>query len=540
MSNFGRGTRRAWWPVVVLFLAAAAHGQSFMIKPMKIELPVRAGQRFRMQIKVTSGDQSKEQTIEALTGLLGQSTGGVWTIVEPGDERAEEARARSCLDWLKLAQEKVTVKPTETVPVEFEVTVPRDARGTYSAGVLLRATNPPREGGVLTFVVQFLVPLIFSVQGAPARQDIRLADVTMEHVVREPDKPGTAILAAVVTNAGETYARVSATLTLYRKAGPRWSRVAEQVADERGSLPGNTIQLQSDLRRGLPSGQYRIAGELRVGGRVAQRLEKEFEFEGDPNVTTVAEDVSLLLDPPAPTAQVVPGSRRSLSVAVQNAGEEPVQLACGALVPEDLKGVSMGEITGESFSCAPWTTMAPNRFTLQPGQSQTVRIDLACPADLPPLPRYYADLLFVAAHMDGRSAGITRTRLVVENPAGKAEPNAKVLGVELSQSGATEYDVQVLVGNTGNLDWRPEGFVQVATSFGELKASAKLETDAGLVMPLGKPRLSARIDFAKVPAGLYLLKTTIDYAGQRTEHQLPVRVSFEQGTAVVTVVNQEG
>src|SRR4029078_13632569 len=127
-------------------------------------------------------------------------------------------------------------------------------------------------------------------------------------------------------NEGRTFSRVRGTLRVDRENKGVWRPVTRVDVSERGVIPGATLELGDDLHRSLPSGKYRLHGELYVDGRRVSPVEKEIDFTGAPDADEVAYDTALLLTPPLVTMDVVPGASRITTLKIENPGETPVNL----------------------------------------------------------------------------------------------------------------------------------------------------------------------------------------------------------------------
>ncbi|MCK4323591.1 MAG: hypothetical protein KAW89_03605, partial [Armatimonadetes bacterium] len=456
--------------VGLLALGGSAYAQGFMVKPMKMELTARPGQTVEKALQLRNTTARGTETLMVRALELGQSSGGSWQAIDPANEEVDTSHLRSSLKWMELSADSVDIASMEAENVMVRLKVPRGARGFYGATLLVRSkpTAPKPEPGHIGIgiVIQFLIPVVVNIQGPPARERIELADVDMQYVAATEERPGTTTVLVQVKNSGETYGRLAGKVTVLRQAGKHWQRVADATIPERGIIPGVTITLTEDIERRLPSGRYKLQGILRVGGRPKVRINKEIDFEGDPTITTVAADVPLMLQPPTMTIQAVPGSRRSTVLTVQNPTEETVKVACGVAVPPGLRGVAMGSITGDDFTCAPWTEVNPQTFTIRGGGQRNIRITVKFPHMENAQPNYYADLHLQATYPDGQSAGAMKAMIWVQNAKAESEPQAQAMSLNLAQQEEDKYSVTAQFGNVGNVHFTPAATATVATGIG--------------------------------------------------------------------------
>jgi len=413
--------------------------------------------------------------------------------------------------------------------------VPRTARGTYFAGLLVETPRPPGAIG-LVVLVRYLVPFIVEIQGRPVRQKVRLHDLEMLYRKADARQPATTVARMRIANEGRTFSRVRGDLRVERRAGERWRPVARVEIPQRGIIPGVTLALGDDLKRRLPSGTYRLRGNLYVDGRRVAPLDKEIAFEGDPDVTGVAFDTALGLKPGQLDLTAVPGATRTTVVQVENPSEDPLRVRVEAVLPGSLRGVALGQLRGEALSAVGWVRVRPAEFTLRPERRQNLRVIMRVPREGVDHANYYADLVFHATYADGQSAGRTRSTVRVANPSVPAAPRVQVDRLTLAHDEATRYLVQVQFANVGNVHVTPAGRVEVLAAGGRVAAAGALSGESGVLLPLGVRRMSAEIDVAALEPDTYLLRASIGYTGGSAVKQMPIRVDTEDGQKVVVIV----
>jgi len=522
----------------VLGLAAPTFGQGFMVKPMKMEIAPRAGQTVEkvLELRNTGADNARIMDLRLVD--LTQGKDGGWRIIEPGSD-FDTSKLPSCLKWIELSADSVEVEPLQMVPVTVAVKAPRGARGFYVAGLLVQTRPPPGVTGV-AIVIRFLVPVLVEIQGRPVRQKIELNDLGMEF--REPsgEKPATTLASMGIVNQGQTYSRLKGSAKVMRFSEGHWRAVTTAEFRELGILPGVKLNLQSDIERRLPSGKYKLTGTLYVDGRRIKPFTKEIDFVGDPTVTKLAVDTALTLEPPELSISGLPGATRTAVIKVENASEDPVNIEATSAIPPGLRGVAFGDLKGEDLTCAEWVKVSPAKFTLRAGGRQNIRIVAKIPKAEILHANYYTLLGLRATYPDGQSAGETTTLVCVENKKIEAKPAAQGMTLALAAEETSKYIVRARFGNTGNVHFTPKCRAIVATGMGITTAEALLSGEAGLMLPLETRNFSGVLDFSRVDAGTYSLKAVLEYAaGGAAVKQIPIRVSIEEGTRVVEIIESE-
>src|SRR5690606_3880764 len=124
--------------------------------------------------------------------------------------------------------------------------------------------------------------------------------------------------------------------------------------------------------------------------RRTPRQEMVIDFEGDPEVDSVAFDTAVMLDPHELSFEAAPGATRTNTIAITNPGDQSVSLEISLETPKALQRVAMGELLGEDLSAAPWTDVRPAELTIRPGQRRNVRLISRLPKEGADNPHYYA------------------------------------------------------------------------------------------------------------------------------------------------------
>lgn len=504
--------------------------QGFMVKPMRIEVPAVAGRvaEVPLEIRNTAGDGAK--LVEVRLANLGQTDSGGWRLIEV-DAESEIPSPYSSLPWTSVVNPSVSIAPLRPATINIRMNVPANARGVYYAAVIAETPFPPDANGIAVRV-RFLIPLVIQIVGRPVRQQVALADAVMEFV-DEPGLTPTTTAGLIVSNEGRTYSRVKGQLTVEIKLGDAWRPVTRVEVPEKAILPGVSLRLGDDLERRLPSGTYRLRGELSVDGRRVPPIIKEMEFAGDPTVDGLAFDTALLLEPASVTMDVVPGATRTTIVTVENPGTDPVRVSMVSTTPPGLAGVEMPGLRGIDISAEPWTEIRPAEFTIGPGRRQNVRVVSRVPREDVQYPHYYADLLLKGTYADGQSAGETRSTVHLANSAVPAKSDAMVEQLSIAEGGGpTEYIVQARFTNIGNVDVTPVGRVSLISSEGRFRQTVDLEGDAGIVLPLGKRNYSAALDLANLDPGYYAVRVVFALGnGHEISRQQVFQLENEEGTA---------
>jgi len=519
--------------VFSIVFSFAARGQGFMVQPMKVEAAVRPGitARIPIQIRNTSND-GKTRLIEVKAVYLTQTSGGSWSAVDP-ESNDPKPTDMSCLPWTKVATNEVPIAPMNAETVDVLVAIPRNARGFYFMGVQVKSNAQEGEG----VNVQFLIPIILEIQGLPVRQIIKVTDVTMKRLTADNKRSSTLVMMEV-ENTGTSFPRIEGTVKVMIERGNRWRPVAIAALPKRSIMPGLTLILAQDIERRLPSGHYKLLGTLMVNGRRAAPLEKEFDYEGDPGITSLVVGDAITLSDSWIEIEAVAGAYRAATITLENASEDPVEYTVESRIPETLKGVAMGTLRGSDLSCFQWLEAIPQKGRIAPGRKRNLRVQARMPRESFDKANYYATVKIGSKYADGQKAGETEALLCVSNTAVEAAPAASIVKANMVADEANKYIIQGRVANIGNVHYIPNAWAEL-TSSNALESFAKvlLSGEEGMLLPMQFRDYSGELDFAGIEPGSYALAIGLGYGSGSEIKRLPVHVEAEDGHKVVTIID---
>lgn len=480
--------------------------QGFMVEPMRIQVSVAPGQDVQVPVNIRNTAADGPRELELRLEHLDQNAAGGWAFQDVVDGAPAH---QSSLEWTSLSATQAEIAPLEPAQIMLRFQPPRNARGAYFAALVIETPAPPQDAVGLSVRMRFLIPVIIEIEGRPVRQNVQLGDVVMTYDEAD-DRAATTHAHLEITNAGETFSRVTGNMRIERRSGDRWRLVTRFETRERPIIPGVTLELGQDLERRLPSGTYRLRGELMVDGRRLPPLQKEIEFEGDPNVDALAYDTELRLSPEMVQMDVVPGATRTTILRIENPGEDAVTVDLGAATPRGLMGVRMGDLVGTELSAEQWTTVRPAQFTLRGGANQNVRVVSSVPSEDELHANYYADLTLSGSYADGQSAGTQSSVIHLVNRATESARQGVIESLSLAEAEPNLFAVQARFVNTGNTHVSLLARVTVSSPQGQSVRSASLTGASGMLLPLGERVFGGEIDFSGVEAGMYALRANVD------------------------------
>lgn len=548
VGNAGPSRSRAVWMVligVVLWVCAGSAFGQFTVEPMKVELQVTPGKIVKSIVRIRNYDPNEMHTIDLKVVELTQSEEGSWAIVDPNDPNTGDvSKLSSCSSWLQVNTGSVTVEPLQVVPLELTLRIPRGSRGFHTAGILASVRPRPDLTGVV-LDVRFLVPVVVEVEGRTVRPKVEATDVGMEFVPASGAGQATTLVSMRIENSGETFSRLRPIARVWSFSGGHWRVISTADFSESGIIPGAKLNLKASLHKSLPAGKYKIAGMAYVDGRPSKRIEREIDFAGDPQVTQVAADTPLDLEPTDMIIDGLPGAMRAETIKVFNGANETVNIRVALGLPGYLQNTVVGDVRGVDLDCTGWIKVVPEQFTLQ-GESgrQNLQVIATMPSPAATHPCYYSMLALWATYPDGQGAGVTTMPICVRNTNISADPNAQGLRVDIQDLGQSNYLIAARFGNFKTIHFTPvtvkAAVIPTTGAAGIPRASIFLSGDPGLMLPFEQRQFSGVMDFSTLPADTYVLRARLEYApGLYAPYDKLIQVSIEGDQRVVRVLGTQ-
>ncbi len=521
----------------------SVQAQGFMVKPMRIEMAGTPGQQVQVDLQINNTSADKAPEVLVGKWYLDQGNNGSYQPLATDEVPSERKQMmQSCFDWMTVSENTLIVPPLQQGLVTVSVRIPSDATGTYSA--LLTVENvPERRPGTIGMVMRFVVPVIVDVRGRSARTEIDLAGVSLNYVESEQNASGESTpavdnLHVSVANEGKIRGKVSGDVTILRKAGTGWRQVTVVEFPEKTVMPGTSWDFVQPSPRRLASGTYRLSTNFLLDGRKMRPMNEIVEYKGDPSVTTVQEDVSLMIEPRVAEIEGVPGARRTARIRIQNPSEQQLSVSISSMTPKTLQGVAMGDVKGEEYACNEWLNPNPAEFTLRGGGERTVAVRVSFPEENSDKPFHYGSLVITATYANGETASSEEVLVVAKNRELEAAPHLYPYTVSISQVEGKQYAVSGKFGNVGNVHLYPTCRATLSNTSGtQVFKQADLNADMDLVLPMGTPVYNGVLDLDGVNDGTYKLTVAATYGEHVANKDLALRVTTNGNGKQVEVLD---
>jgi len=547
-----RNRRLAAWMIVAALLASSgsAFGQ-FTVQPMKVDLQVTVGKQVETAIEIQNIDPNQPHTIDFSITELTQGEDGSWQVVSPNDVADpnsplygfDMSKLSSCASWISLGTDSVTVQALQMAPVPLTVKVPRGQRGFFCAGILA-SMRPRPDVSDVALVLQFLIPVIIEIQGRPMRNRVQATDVGLEQLNAEGSRAATTLVSMRMENSGATFPRLDPVARVWIFTDGHWKVLSTTQFRNIGIIPGAELNLKASLNKSLPSGKYKVAGVLYVDGQRTKRVEKEFDFAGDPTVSRAAADAPLDVRPMDLEMENLPGAKRIAMLKVYNGADETVNVRLGVGLPGYIQNTVYQGVKGIDLDCSKWITAEPQQFTLRgEGGMQPVTVTVAMPEDATQFPAYYSMLGLWATYPDGQKAGAATAKICVQNKNQQTAPQARATRLIPTAISGSKYLIAASFFNSGTSHFTPIKCKAAVTLGAETipRVSTLLNSnERGVMLPFENRNFSGVLDFGTLAPESYRLSVALEYApGLWAKKQIAIRVNLEGEKRVIDVVGTE-
>lgn len=545
--------------VIMLLLGSSALGQ-IIVQPMRMELALRPGKRHWRELILENTSQFATQQVDLRIIDMAQDPNGIYTPIEPDDPitegpnntrwvtvdldgeegnaalRLDITKLRSCASWLYLPQDTVTLDPWQRVSLRLRVEVPPGRRGYYCAAIVARTViglleDEEEDSPTTTVIFEFMVPVIIEVEGRTVRHEIGLKDVGLEFREQTESRDAATLVTLAIDNDGVTYSRLNCFARIWGQWGGHWRKLTDVEFIETGIIPGAKLNLKQDVGRALPSAKYKVEGYLVVDGFRADQLSGQLDFQGDDRVRSVKADAALDLDPAEIFIETVPGASRMGTVTVANASEEAVDVTVELAIPEHLVGTVRDSVRGETFGCAGWLDVSPQRFKLAGHGRKNLRLMANMPESGALQPNSYALVKLHSTYADGQSGGTRKARVCVQNKRSSGTPNVRDILLTLKEAAPGRYLVTSRFGNYGDTHVLPYCRAVLTTFEGNslrkrLNLSSQVYEQSGMMLPWETRNFAGILDLADVSPGRYRLTAIMSHdKGGAVQRQIVLQVS---------------
>jgi hypothetical protein len=406
----------------------------------------------------------------------------------------------------------------------MEIRIPSKARGFSCAG--LRVTLEPRPGlGGVAIRYDFIVPVCITIQGRALRSAVKLKSSGLKFIEAKDDLQESTSLVVTIKNEGGTYSEATPFASIWQILPSRAQLVTRNLQLPGISIiPGAEVDIVADLKRSLPTGKYKIVTTLGVDGRRVPGLTEEITFK-NPVLSGVAhQNAAMRLLPGQVDLEVNPGRVASQQIVIRNNSDEHIVVKAIPVVPEAMAGKFL-VLRGEDLSCVNWIEVRPNELSIRAGGERKVTVVARMPKEdeLPALSQdptnYYATLKIYGFYRDHSSAGMASAMVNVSRKGSEPMPVIQPRNTTINSLDGTKALVVSAFANlgmthvvptcSGRIESQETGVLGSRISYATVPMK-NVDADKNL-MPFETRQFSAEVDVSNIPAGNYIVTTTLSY-----------------------------
>jgi P pilus assembly chaperone PapD len=538
----GANTRQRVVAVVLLSLlaASAAHGQfDIILEPQVTEVQLGPGKRAVLPFRLTNVDKDNPALVRVHASDIRQGTRGQYLLVD-------SLMPYSCVPWLTLPDTLFEIGPGEMLQIPVQVKVPYDAQGgAYGAIVFEIIQKKPAAADPTKLVLgaqyRFQLPAWIEMtvtRGRPIRGRLTPGNIIVTptadnpKLLKEYGDRGM-VVSAEVENTGDIHVFTEGRVII-RDENQRLVRDTRLGSGRGAILPGARTNLRTIMKLPRP-GKYSVKAIVEYGGRSPAIAQTTFEVTDIRSARVGESEIALPLyidvRPDEFELSIPGGGFRVLGLTLRNREVGPVEVDVElGRVYYDENGymwVSEENVDSERSS-APWLTIEPQNFVMDPERRQNIRISLDVPPDVSG--GYYSCVVLNTRLVDDTAATTLPSPIycpIYLTVPPNLEPGGEIVRIDVEHIEASAMSLEAEFRNTGNIHNMIRGSVKLqlwvepgsvpgleimdVASFKDV-AVVQLETDSSYVLP-GETRVVSSQIIRGLPAGRYRAEAVINYGG---------------------------
>jgi hypothetical protein len=263
----------------------------FGVSPMLICLEAEPGTSAEATINLNSIDASPPNVRIHLIDVKQRGDGQL--VPADTNDVGYYTNARSCRSWVSLDTTEDTpirMPAMGLMPLQLTVKIPAEARGFYSAGVLIHM-EPDRSTSGVSLCYDFLVPVFITIPGDTYVPHIQLVRTTLENdCARQWHRDEYARIRLDLENLGLSLKHVTAYAHITTVDSDNASCPVGLFEFEGMTvLPGTQWYLESDYFDKLPPGRYAVRGSFSVTDNTFFEAAVKLPAPKDANTVSVSE-----------------------------------------------------------------------------------------------------------------------------------------------------------------------------------------------------------------------------------------------------------
>lgn len=446
LARAGRLVLSAGLLVIIICVATlSVHAQTplqISLSPLVIELAGERGQTLPFSITIVNNSRFQAADFRAYVTGLHEGRSGEYGLKTPDDG------PYAASSWVRLERSEFQVGPGEAFELRGTVNIPRDARPSGYAAVVVELL-PEEPVGAVALSMEYIQQFVTALEIVVGRRHVRSAHIESMTVIPATAVPelsavygdGAVLFIGTVVNDGDVHVVGQGILILRDERGRRIREVP--LGGGRGVILPDTVVDFGSVLGGLAPGKYEMHAIVEYGGPRPAIGRMEFELTDEAvgiSGIVAGRPVRMDASPTVLSYEFPRSAYRAQTITVVNRDFVDVDftVTLEELVnDEDGQPVRAEPGVVMPYSAVPWGDVRPAQFTLRPGQRRSVVVGFRVP--------------------DGETGG-RYARIRIEGTTEAPEP-----GMEPAVSEIT-VDAMLVVGegftsrmNVSEVDWRAVG-----------------------------------------------------------------------------------
>jgi len=457
---------------LLVFVKVASAGM--YVSPALIRVNLASGESYNTKIQIQNTSREKSEYVKIYAESSEKNLAGKWKYTK------KAGGEMTMLPWVSVTPEILTLAPGAKADFTLNFKIPRQAYGDYRVSLMIaqdpsRMTPEPHEKDVdvselelgkrrklrkpqkmtvsMTQYTRIAVPVYVRIMQANAPKKrvallSKLADLKVDTVHKDEDE-GTIRASLIAQNNGNFDLQFSGSCKILHGTTNSLLKIVELSDRKITIMPKSKRLLRFTFSDPLPAGKYIASAKLKMKNRgfentVTKTVKTRFEII--PKIAKAIEKTSSLrrMDQETPYVPLLIEPGR-IDFEFQRKRIKPLKFTILNPTNKTLAVRSIFRSASQSKKSKPSAKITPDRFSIEPGKSERIRVQIK-PAGKGPV---YGRLLFAVKGMGGsRPAEVP----VIILPKGvKLKPSGSIADFEaLSVKDGKSVKISGKLKNTGN------------------------------------------------------------------------------------------
>lgn len=366
------------------------------VKPMVIDLEVSPNSKGDFKIEVFSATKEDTPVHVSIFDAI-QKEDGSLDFVEMGKNPF------SCAKWIKLDKTDFVIAGEETVYVNGEVFVPRNASGIRIATLMIEPGYEKKPTGI-TVKLRYAVVLRLRIKGKPAIEKARLENFGIRQLEDGTPRLETLLFneseidffvkgkILIQDNTGKILSNQNLTTdALERKKNDKGKKSSKSIDEEGQKIyPGSKVVFWSEINKFLPEGEYIAIVNIKYGKKTITKKEKFFISKEMVEHFKESKFTNFEIQPEKIEMKIARGGKRIANFKIINHSNSPLNLKIYLSdISFDEKGDKILKEKGTtSYSLSDYFVLEKEEYFLEPGKIQTIQCIVNIPSTASPGGRY--------------------------------------------------------------------------------------------------------------------------------------------------------